>query len=162
MPATLPQKLVYSLRVDLDDDLYRVLEVRSDQTLEELHEGIAAAFERDDVDLPYRFFLPQPGAWGRSVLNDAAEYAEERVARHFGVHNAERTTLGDLGLRVRRRFFYVFDCGDELWHELRVVAKAPVAKGQRKRDYPRVVESHGEAPPQWSDDVELEEPSEAW
>ena len=62
--------------------------------------------------------------------------------------DATRTTIASLGLRVRRRFFYWFDFGDDWWHDIRVAAiRDEVPPGK----YPRVVERVGESPPQYPD-----------
>ncbi len=43
---------------------------------------------------------------------------------------------------------YLFDFGDEWWHDITVEqTDAPAEKGK----YPRIVEEHGKAPPQYPD-----------
>jgi len=58
------------------------------------------------------------------------------------------TRLQDLDLQVGQTFLYLFDYGDEWRFRVRVHAVNPDAPEAK---YPRVVESVGEAPPQYRD-----------
>ncbi|MCZ7544435.1 MAG: plasmid pRiA4b ORF-3 family protein [Anaerolineae bacterium] len=57
------------------------------------------------------------------------------------------TKLEDLGLRLKQEFMYLFDYGDEWRFKVRVHAINPDAP--EADDYPRVVETVGEAPKQY-------------
>jgi hypothetical protein len=73
----------------------------------------------------------------------------------------DEVTLADLELRPGQKVLYIFDFGDDLRHEIEVLDSFPLpANGP----FPRIVESHGEAPrqyPEWTDedyvDVEVEQ-----
>ncbi len=85
-------------------------------------------------------------AWDRST-----EYVRPE-ARGLG-ERTSRVRLDRLELRSRKRFLYIFDFGDEWRHEIRVEkAGLPPDGGE----YPRIVEEHGEAPPQYGDMEEEE------
>src|SRR5829696_7304211 len=146
---------VYLFKVALQGakKIWRRIAVRSDQSLDDLHRAIFDAFDRDDEHL-YSFYFPAPGTKGRKALQTAVEYTHPVNAEEgdpFGdrpLHNAGETPLGTLGLIPKQTFLYLFDFGDDWWHELTVEqTDGPVEKGR----YPRVVERHGESPPQYPD-----------
>ncbi len=133
--------------------VWRRIALRGSQTLEVLHEAIFDAFDRDDEHL-YSFYFPKPGAKGRARMRDAVEYACPFSCKDTGpfanpaTHNAAETELSSLGLKPKQVFRYLFDFGDEWWHEIAVEqVDAPATKGT----YPRVIEKHGKSPPQYPD-----------
>jgi hypothetical protein len=139
--------------------IWRKIAVRGSQTLDDLHEAIFDAFDRYDEHL-YSFHFPKPGSKGRSRIRDAEEYVCAYAADDaFGGEPDAKTTdakLASLGLTPGRKFYYLFDFGDEWWHEITVEqTDAPTEKG----GYPRILEEHGTSPPQYPD-VEEEEDEE--
>ncbi len=72
--------------------------------------------------------------------------------------DATTVALGQLGLRVGHTLLYYFDYGDDHKFDVTLVAIQPLAE---PGDYPRLVESQGEAPPQYYGD-EDEEDDEGW
>lgn len=151
---------VYVFKVALQGNkrIWRRIAVRSDQTLDDFHQAIFKAFDRDDEHL-YSFYFPSPGSRGRAVLRTALEYAHPGYVEEgdfFGgkrVHNAAEAALGTLGLASGQRILYLFDFGDSWWHEVTVErTDAPV----EAETYPCVVEKRGESPPQYPGDEEEE------
>jgi hypothetical protein len=124
----------------------RTIEMRGDQTLEDLHSAIFDAFDRDDEHM-YEFQFgegPMDPKALRYVLPMVFEdpWDEEPAGR------VDRTTLDALGLKVGDRFGYWFDFGDDWWHQVNVEAieeKAPEGK------CPRVTKRVGDSPPQYAD-----------
>jgi hypothetical protein len=143
-----PPATVYRFKVSLSDQksVWRRIDVRSDQTLEDLHYAIQDAFGWDDDHL-YAFYLSGK-AWDQST-----EYVRPE-GREPGMRTA-RVRMDRLGLRQGKRFLYIFDFGDEWRHEIRI-EKAGLALDAG--EYPRIIEGHGEAPPQYgSVEEDLEE-----
>ena len=131
----------------------RTLEIRSDQTLEVLHEAIFAAFDRDDEHL-YEFHLG-----GGQPMDPKARRYVEPMAMDSPFLDGEpasdvtRTTLGSLDLQVGDAFAYWFDFGDDWWHEIQVLAiEEKVPRGR----LPKVTGRVGESPPQYPDGDEEE------
>lgn len=77
--------------------------------------------------------------------------------------DVRRTTLESLDLKVGKQFLYLFDYGDEWRFNVRVHAVGEDADPDT--DYPLLVESIGEAPPQypyWDEEDGDEDEDDAW
>ena len=130
-------KVTY-LRVD---DVWFLIELRREDTLQDLHRAIQRATDFDDDHL-YSFYL-SGRAWDTET-----EYAP-REAGH-----STRTRIGDVPLRLKQHFLYLFDYGDEHTFDVQLIeASDTVAATQT----PRVIEQHGTMPPQYGDWDEDEE-----
>lgn len=154
-PKTSSKVYVVKVTLKREPQIWRRIAIRGDQTLDDLHQAIFNAFDRDDEHL-YSFYLPPPGSRGHNRLRKAPEYTHPSAAEEEGglfgdepaVYNAAETTVDSLQLRAHRRLEYLFDFGDEWWHELEVETVAGEAD---KKRYPRIIEKHGESPPQYPD-----------
>jgi hypothetical protein len=122
----------------------RVIEIRGDQTLEQLHRAIFQAYDRWDEHLyefqfgkrPFdpdgpNFGIPDPGLEGKRV------------------GDARITKLDDLGLRPERVFGYWFDFGDDWFHQVQVER---IEQAIPTVTYPRVTKRVGKSPPQYRDE----------
>jgi hypothetical protein len=117
--------------------IYRTIDLRSEQTLDDLHHAIQHAIGWD-ADHLYSFFVGGMAHDGRY-----------RVSCPYEEHSppwTDETVLGDLGLTKGHKFLYYFDYGDCHEFEVEVVDVQPQAEAG---DYPRVVDARGEAPPQY-------------
>ncbi|MBN1485752.1 MAG: hypothetical protein JXA37_13645 [Chloroflexia bacterium] len=129
----------YAFKVKLKghQHAYRTVELRSEQTLEDLHGAIQQAFDWD-ADHLYTFFLngekwDERYSFACPFEQDCPRWADEGV-------------LGELGLPPQHEFLYYFDYGDGHQFEVQVVAiQAQAEPGE----YPRLVDSRGEAPAQY-------------
>ena len=127
--------VVYQLRVwlrEISPLIWRRLLVRSDSTIVELHYTLQIAMGWSDCHLHQfiihgkRYGLPQPG--GVSFSDDPHQVG-----------------LGDLGLRLKERFFYEYDFGDLWRHEIRVEPQVALAP---KKGYPVCIGGARAAPPE--------------
>jgi hypothetical protein len=126
-------------------EISRTIQIRGDQTLEELHHAIFDAFDREEEHLfEYQFGKkPMDPNGPRYVLHDDGE-------KHIAGLVSE-TTIDSLGLEVGRSFGYWFDFGDDWWHQIDVeVIDDEVPKGK----YPKVTKRVGKSPSQYPDDDE--------
>jgi hypothetical protein len=130
--------LKYTFKVTYlrNPDVWRTIEVGADQTLDDLHHAILEAVDFDPDHL-YSFYLSNR-AWDQS-----SEYAHP----HADGPSAARVKIGDLNLRTKQRFLYLFDYGDEHRFEVQVIDVNPEAA--KDGDYPRIVEVHGANPVQY-------------
>lgn len=130
---------VYTFKVKFmwDKRIYRTIELRPEQTLDDLHYAIQRAIDWD-ADHLYSFHMS-----GRLYdLNYvfSCPYEEDRPPW------TDEAIIGELGLVVKHKFVYYFDYGDSHKFEVEVVDIGAQAK---PGEYPRVVKSHGEAPSQY-------------
>lgn len=137
-----PEAMTLVLRVTLTwkPDVWRDLELRGDQTLTDLHDAIQDAFGWDRDHLWAFFMAPVKGTF-------RIRSAEPGTVYGGGEDDASPdTALANFGLRTRRRFHYLFDFGDHLLHAIEVRGQG---KPEARKKYPRVLETHGRAPPQY-------------
>jgi len=126
----------------------RMILIRGDQTLQDLHYAIFASFGRWE-EHAYEFQFgkgPMDPEAPRYVLPGAFQLSVEEGEPAAG--RVDRTTIDSLGLKEGDRFGYWFDFGDDWWHQVNVEgveAKPPRGK------YPRVVKRVGKSPPQYVD-----------
>jgi hypothetical protein len=147
---------LYTFKVALQDDpdIWRTIEMKGNQTLDKLHEAIFQAFDRFDTHL-YSFYF------GKKINDISQEYTVIEPGERSKKRNAARARLDDLMLRQGRKFFYLFDFGDEWWHTIKLIS---IKDGEAGGKYPKIVERHGESPAQYPDydeeDGEYEEDDE--
>ena len=117
--------------------IYRTIELRSEQTLDDLHHAIQRAIHWD-ADHLYSFFVGGVARDGRY-----------RISCPYEEHSppwTDEAVVGELGLMQGHKFLYYFDYGDCHEFEVQVVDVRPQAKAG---EYPRVVDAKGDAPPQY-------------
>lgn len=125
----------------------RTIEIRGDQTLEDLHWAIYDAFDRDDPHM-YEFqFGKKPMDEGRRyIMPEAAEDIDDFSPPVLGI--TDETTIDEVELKIGQRFFYWFDFGDDWHHRIDVVS---ITEGESKGAFPRVTKRVGDSPPQYLD-----------
>lgn len=127
----------------------RTIQIRGDQTLEDLHDAIFDAFGRWEEHM-YEFQFgkgPMDPKAPRYVLPNACEMDMGDEKPPAG--RVDQTTLDALGLDVGRSFGYWFDFGDDWWHQIDVTAiEEEVSSGK----YPKVTKKVGKSPPQYADE----------
>jgi hypothetical protein len=152
------QAYVFGAQLDGFRDVRRTIAVRSDQTLVDLHGALRSAFGWDDDHL-YSFWLS-----GKFWARDGTEYTHPFALESDpfagwdlpiakpGRKSAERR-LNRLRVTKGQRIAYLFDFGDE-WR-VRLTVRAITADDGG--DYPRLLDSVGEAPPQYADYADEED-----
>ena len=148
---------VYVLKVALDNNktIWRKIAIRGGQTLQDLHEIIFEAFDREEEHL-YSFYIPNPFIQFKSkdrMLRSAIEYAhplnlEESFVDDRKPQNAATTSILSLGLAKKQKLLYLFDFGDEWWHEV-TVEQAGGVLADEESDYPRILQKNGHSPAQY-------------
>lgn len=165
LPAD-PQRQVYEVEVALLSGMLteafvkknpvvtRTIEIRGNQTLDDLHGAIFEAFDRFDEHL-YEFQIggkgPQDPKARRYVLPAALDGSWADDDMEFDL---TKTTIASLGLKVDEPFGYWFDYGDDWWHQITTLA---IHEPQPRGRYPKITKRIGESPPQYIDCDEEEE-----
>jgi hypothetical protein len=129
----------------------RTIQIRGDQTLEDLHRAIFDAFDRWEEHM-YEFQFgegPMDPEAPRYVL--PGSYEMDLGEENPPAGRVDRTTIDSLGLEVGGAFGYWFDFGDDWWHQINVEAideKVPAGK------FPMVTKRVGKSPPQYAEEDE--------
>jgi len=134
--------------VEKNQVILRKVEIRGDQTLEDLHLAIFDAFDREEEHL-YEYQIggkgPNDPKAVRYSTPDPFENSEE-LSKSYNY--AAAATIDSLKLKIDDVFGYWFDFGDDWWHQINVASiKSRPSTGK----YPKVIERIGESPPQQSD-----------
>ena len=125
-------------------EISRVIEIRGDQTLEELHHAIFKAYDRWDEHL-YEFQFGK-----RPFDPDGPNYGVPGPRqRKKGDGDARTTKLDDLDLNPGRVFGYWFDFGDDWYHQVQVDR---IEQAIPTVTYPRVIRRVGKSPPQYCEE----------
>jgi hypothetical protein len=126
----------YTIRPTWQPAVWRRVELRGDQTLEDLHDAIQDAFGWDDRHL-YAFFM-SGAAWDQLT----------EIARPTGPLDVQPTAdavyLDEMDLPAGRHFLYVFDFGDDLRHVVTFEGTFPLDGEATEARFPRVVAGEGE------------------
>jgi hypothetical protein len=147
-PANLYVLLVFLMKGPVsekfaDKVVSRTIEIRGDQTLEELHHAIFNAYDRWEQHMyEYQFgkrpFDPKGQTYG---IPDPSPGKKGRG-------DARTTRLDDLDLKQDRVFGYWFDFGDDWFHQVEVER---IEQAIPTVTYPRVIKRVGKSPPQYRD-----------
>jgi hypothetical protein len=128
--------------------LSRIIEIRGDQTLAELHKAIFKAFERFDNHL-YEFQVggkgpndPKASRYSFSSTND-----EGMGGKLAG--DVIETVIDNLKLKKDDAFGYWFDFGDDWWHQINVIG---IENKPAKGKYPRITARTGQSLPQYMEE----------
>jgi hypothetical protein len=125
-------------------EISRVIEIRGDQTLEQLHDAIFQAYDRWEHH-PYEFQFGK-----RPFDAEGPKYGGSRSEpRKKGDGDARTTTLDDLNLKPERVFGYWFDFGEDWYHQVQIDR---IEKAIPTVTYPRVIKRVGKSPPQYCDE----------
>jgi hypothetical protein len=130
----------------------RTIQIRGDQTLEDLHYAIFDAFDREDIHL-FEFQVGGKGPMdpkARKYVLPMAEDASFNKNKPGGLVSA---AIGSLNLKTGDAFGYWFDFGDNWWHQINVIG---IEEKEGSGKYPKVMKRVGESPPQYMDEDEQE------
>ena len=126
-------------------EISRTIQIRGDQTLEDLHDAIFDAFDRFEEHMyEFQFGKGPNDPKGKRYVPHAEQDEGENLAG-----DVANTTIGSLGLKAKQAFGYWFDFGDDWWHQINVLGiDDKVPKGK----YPKVIKRVGKSPPQYADE----------
>ena len=133
--------------VEENETICRTIQIRGNQTLEDLHNAIFEAFDREEEHM-YEFQIggkgPMDPRTNRYVLpmDESDPFPDEDAA------GTVTATIGSLGLKEGQPFGYWFDFGDDWRHQINVVK---IEEKSRPGKYPRVTKRVGESPQQYPD-----------
>jgi hypothetical protein len=153
---------LFQLRVSIVGvpKVYRIIDASENCTFEDLHETIFGAFNRYDPHL-YSFLITKSDTKNFRTIWSAPEITHPENTEDFMGFGEKKMSvatikIGDVGLKEKDVFHYLFDFGDDWWHRIRVQS---IRKGAFRREHKHimVVKSVGSSPPQYPDYDEYED-----
>ena len=135
----------------------RTIQIRGEQTLDNLHNAIFDAFDRFDAHrYQFEFGGRKPtDPHSEKYVHPMADAPPEGVggcmqpttpSGETGAQPATEASIASLMLRPKQRFFYRFDFGDDWWHWIDVIAiSTTIPPG----GFPKVIGHVGKSPPQY-------------
>jgi len=138
--------------------LYRIIEASEDCTFDDFHDAIFHAFERFDEHL-YSFFITQKDTRDSQTIYDAPEITHPMSVKNSTRFEKKKKSasgiqIGDVGLKEKDVFHYLFDFGDNWWHRIMV---QKISETMPKKKHIKLIKSVGESPPQYPEFDEDEE-----
>jgi len=131
---------IHRYKVSLKDspDIWRIIDIKGNQMLSTLHKAIFKAFDRYE-EHGYSFFL-------KNIPYDReSEYTSPGLDTDPTRKLASRIRIDSVELYGGRKILYLFDFGDEWWHDVELMSVTP---RNTCAVYPRVVKKQGKSPPQ--------------
>ena len=125
----------------------RTIELRADQTPNQLHRAIFLAFGRWDNCHLHEFHFGA-GARDRHAQRYVLPFILTDPEDEPAAGSVTTTRMGRLELQVGSVFWYWYDFGDDWYHQIEVVAIGAAEPGV---EYPGVTARVGESPPQYRD-----------
>jgi hypothetical protein len=143
MSGPMPDSFIKKNRV-----ISRTIQIRGDQTLEDFHNAIFDAFDRED-DHMYEFQLGGEGPMDPKARRYVLPVSlDDDPGDGKPAGDVEHSTIGSLGLKVGEVFGYWFDFGDDWWHQVNVLA---IEEQTGRGKFPKVIKKTGDSPPQYMD-----------
>jgi Plasmid pRiA4b ORF-3-like protein len=135
-----------------DNAIHRDIEIEASKSLYRLAEAIVGAFDFD-FDHAFGFYT---GLTPAKMMRQHPKYElfADMGDAEPGVFGVKKTKISQAFPAVGHTMVFLFDYGDE-WR-FRVSLKGTGARVPKAR-YPRIVATHGDAPPQYPDPDDLDE-----
>jgi len=137
---------IHRFKVSLRDrpDIWRIIDIKGNQMLSSLHKAIFKAFDRFE-EHQYSFFL------SNKPFDRESEYTSPGLDTDGTGKLATRIRIDSVELYGGPIFLYLFDYGDEWWHNVELIS---VTERVTRANYPRVVKKQGKSPPQYPKRIE--------
>ncbi|MCX6007121.1 MAG: tetratricopeptide repeat protein, partial [Chloroflexi bacterium] len=122
---------IHRFKVSLRDkpDIWRIIDIKENQMLSSLHKAIFKAFNRFE-EHQYSFFL------SNRPYDKESEYHSPGLKADEDDKLASRIRIDSIPLYGGSKFLYLFDYGDQWWHEVELLK---VTKRVTRASYPRVI-----------------------
>ncbi len=128
----------------------RTIEILGNQTLENFHEIIFDAYDREDMHL-YEFQIGADQPMGDNYDGYGIVFDDDPIETFSDTKktiDAAKTTIESLALKKDALFFYWFDFGDDWWHVIELIDIKQASSG--KKNYPCIISKKGDSPPQYA------------
>jgi tetratricopeptide (TPR) repeat protein len=129
---------IHRFKVSLKNnpDIWRIIDIKENQMLSSLHKAIFNAFDRIE-EHEYSFFL------NNKPYDKETEFTSPGADATGETKLATRIRIDSLALYGGPKFLYLFDYGDEWWHEIELMS---ITQKATRANYPKVVKKQGKSP----------------
>jgi len=124
--------------------IWRIIDIKGNQMLSSLHKAIFKAFDRFE-EHQYSFFL------SNKPYDRESEHTSPGLDTDGTGRLSTRIRIDSVALYGGPKFLYLFDYGDEWWHEVELIS---VIERVTRANYPKVVKKQGKSPPQYPRSIE--------
>lgn len=132
--------MIYRFRIILDNDtdehVFRDLEIREDDTMEDLHNAIAQSFGFDGMEMAS--FYISDNNWNQGEEISMFDTGEEDGVRLMG-----ETAINDVVFEMQTKLIYIYDFLN-MWTFL--VELAEIVDATPGAEYPNLMFVHGQLP----------------
>lgn len=133
------QTIIFKVMFKYRKGVWRKIELKATDTLEDLHDAIQGAIGWDNDHL-YSFFMDNNFHKGDFDAEYTCPYEPE------GRKTADKAQVGIFGFKKGQKFAYLFDFGDSHRFEVEIADFGIIDKG---KSYPVFLESKGKSPEQY-------------
>lgn len=142
IPVPSSTHFVFRFKVSLKNrpNIWRIIDIKGNQMLSSLHKAIFGAFDRFE-EHAYSFFM------SGNPRDEENEYTSVLPDIPSKVKTVNHVRIDSLDVFKGQKFLYLFDFGDQWWHEIELIE---VTQKATQGTYPRVVKKQGKSPPQYS------------
>jgi len=132
---------IHRFKVSLKNnpDIWRIIDIKENQMLSSLHKAIFKTFDRTE-EHKYSFFL------SNKPYDKESEFTSPGSDTTGETKLATRVRIDSIALYGGPKFLYLFDYGDDWWHEVELIG---VTQRVTRASYPRVVKKQGKSPLQY-------------
>jgi hypothetical protein len=140
--------MILRFRINMDDypEVQRVIEIKDDQTFEELHNAILKSVDFDDSQMA-SFYLCDDN-WNEKLEITLIDLTDEE--EEIFTPTMSKIKLSEYMQHPGAKLEYVYDF--VLMWKFRIELDAIEEMPEGKKKYPVVIDSIGEAPPQFAQD----------
>ncbi len=133
-----------------EDEIWRMIAVRPTNTLDAFHRIIFRAFDRVEEHM-WAFYFGKPY---RKGTHEYISHIWDDMGAGEKAELASGVKFKNLSLRKNSKIYYLFDFGDEWWHEIKFLGEREAEPGKR---YPKILERCGDSPLQYPDEEDWDE-----
>ena len=146
---------IFTFKVSLKKDLYRIIEIKGNSPLSKLAEAITDSFDFD-MDHAYGFYNNLKDPYTSTEAYTVFADMTDELDADENEKSVQNAVISDV-FETKKKMIFLFDYGDE-W--LFLVECQELSPSLEKIKYPRVTKEVGKAPVQYPDydqDSEVEE-----
>lgn len=129
-------------------NVWRTVEILGSQTFEGLSDVIVDSMRWQNDHL-HGFSLPNPHAKHEMEMSPYTFYSPHAEDDQYPTFKTDEIMICDIDYKKNPKLTYMFDFGDGHLFDVEPKGRRPIVKGERTKDFPRLVDQRGVAPEQY-------------